>query len=60
VLVPYSGPFRSLLEALGVPRERVVVAPRDDKGRTLYYSRNATFVLRAPPFNILQVAAGVA
>ncbi len=51
VLIPSGGPFLSLLEALEVPRNRIVVA--GDKN-SLYYSQQATLLFRKPPFNLLQ------
>jgi hypothetical protein len=51
ILVPDHGPLRELLLSQGVPSDRIIVSPGKSK---LVYAKNATLILRRPPFHILQ------
>ena len=50
ILVPPDGPFQKLLEAINMPRKRIVLAKTKHH---LHHSAQARLVFRSPPFNII-------
>jgi hypothetical protein len=58
ILVPEKGTFHRLLESVGVRKQQIIRIEKDRdkrKGKnSIFYSENATLILRRPPFNIVQ------